>query len=384
MKSYRKRILLDASNALGVGAKIVIKNIISVIPKLSIDNHFIALLPDIEYYKSIPEYENLELIFLKQNSFRLVKRLFHLSFGLHNWLRVNRIDICFTLGDIGPIKMNIPHFVLLHQAYIVADAYDHISDLNILSKIKLVLIKIYFSRMIINLDAIFVQTPKMAEGLIDIYHLKKGKIFIIPQAIPQHIQTPQYFHHVEEKVTRFTSKGYVCFLFLGAAYEHKNHRVLPSVIKILKNRGIRNYKIIITLEMGLSKYESDTLMTLLKFKENIYNIGRIKPVEVASVLKQCDALFMPSTLESFGLIYIEAMSFNKPILASDRDFVHWICGDGIEYFEPNEPISIADSIEKFIRFGPDESYFEDYNKALASFPQSWSEVVAQYVNVMIE
>ena len=111
MKSYRKRILLDASNALGVGAKIVIKNIISVIPKLSIDNHFIALLPDIEYYKSIPEYENLELIFLKQNSFRLVKRLFHLSFGLHNWLRVNRIDICFTLGDIGPIKMNIPHFV---------------------------------------------------------------------------------------------------------------------------------------------------------------------------------------------------------------------------------------------------------------------------------
>ena len=93
------------------------------------------------------------------------------------------------------------------------------------------------------------------------------------------------------------------------------------------------------------------------------------------------ALFIPTLVESFGLIYIEAMKYNCPILTSDRDFAHWICKDLAMYFDPLNEMSIVDIFEKFVN----GSHFLDFEKKVTDrlklLPESWEEVSLEYIEI---
>ena len=78
------------------------------------------------------------------------------------------------------------------------------------------------------------------------------------------------------------------------------------------------------------------------------NLGRLRPEEAGLALHTADALFMPTLVETFGSTYLEAMAAHKPILTSNRDFANYLCGDLALYFDPMDPVSIADAIERLI------------------------------------
>ena len=48
-----------------------------------------------------------------------------------------------------------------------------------------------------------------------------------------------------------------------------------------------------------------------------------------------------------GLVYLEAMNAGLPILTSDRDFAHHMCGKIARYSRSPSPQTIAQSIEDF-------------------------------------
>ena len=51
-------------------------------------------------------------------------------------------------------------------------------------------------------------------------------------------------------------------------------------------------------------------------------------------------------LESFTGTYLEAMHFGLPILTSDLDFAHGLCGDAALYFDPHDPHSMRHAIQR--------------------------------------
>ncbi|MCB0323642.1 MAG: glycosyltransferase, partial [Bdellovibrionales bacterium] len=77
----------------------------------------------------------------------------------------------------------------------------------------------------------------------------------------------------------------------------------------------------------------------------IRNIGPVPLEELSAVYARADALFMPTLLESFSGAYVEAMSFRKTILTSDRDFAREICSEAAFYFDPLDVDSIIEAIE---------------------------------------
>jgi glycosyltransferase involved in cell wall biosynthesis len=64
-----------------------------------------------------------------------------------------------------------------------------------------------------------------------------------------------------------------------------------------------------------------------KYYKYVYNLGPIPIPECASLYKECDAMFLPTLLECFSASYIEAMYMEKPIVTSDLDFAHTVCGN---------------------------------------------------------
>ncbi|MHA7108842.1 glycosyltransferase [Sunxiuqinia elliptica] len=131
------------------------------------------------------------------------------------------------------------------------------------------------------------------------------------------------------------------FVTISANYPHKNLKILKSIIPILRTKKI-NIKFILTLpNQEFNQNFSD-------LDDYIINLGPV-PVNVCpSIYAQCDALFLPTLLESFTASYPEAMIMQKPILTSDLDFARDICKDAAEYFEPLNPQDIVQKIEDLI------------------------------------
>ena len=63
------------------------------------------------------------------------------------------------------------------------------------------------------------------------------------------------------------------------------------------------------------------------------------------IYSQCDALLMPTLLESFSIVYLEAMYYRLPILTSEMWFAKAVCGDAAMFFDPFDAEDILHSID---------------------------------------
>lgn len=66
---------------------------------------------------------------------------------------------------------------------------------------------------------------------------------------------------------------------------------------------------------------------------DIVSLGYVGSEEKNALFRYCSGFLFPSRAEGFGIPVIEAMHFNKPILASNLSIFHEIAGDAISYFD---------------------------------------------------
>jgi glycosyltransferase involved in cell wall biosynthesis len=67
---------------------------------------------------------------------------------------------------------------------------------------------------------------------------------------------------------------------------------------------------------------------------------------LATVYAHAEALVYPSLYEGFGLPPLEAMGLGCPVVCSNTSSLPEVCGDAAEYFDPNSPESIAETLER--------------------------------------
>jgi glycosyltransferase involved in cell wall biosynthesis len=373
------RILLNGINAISAGGKSVIKNITENIATISPDIDFDLVLPQDQGFDHWDSTQNMKIHLKKIIGNRTIGRLLDLHYNISFWCRKYKSDICFTLGDIGPIKLNIPHVVLLQQAIILYNDYNYEKYWSLLEKIKFNYTRWHFSKMIPNCDIISVQSPNMAKRLEQNYNFPKNKIKVVMSTLPGDFKDANK-NKINIKMNNIDKPFRL--LFLAAGYPHKNYAILPSVARELIRRDMKS-KIHIFLTLDESeKYTKEVLNTIKPYHDIISNIGKISKDEIPSVYNTASALFMPTLVESFGLIYLEAMKYGCPIITSDRDFSKWICGDLALYFDPISAISIVDTIEVFTNNFIVKAYREKALKRLDSFPNSWKEVAEEYLNIL--
>ena len=77
--------------------------------------------------------------------------------------------------------------------------------------------------------------------------------------------------------------------------------------------------------------------------------GRLDDRNVVGLLKQASALLFPSLYEGFGIPPLEAMVVGCPVIASDSPAVREACGDAVRYFDPFDPMGLADQMRRNVR-----------------------------------
>lgn len=65
----------------------------------------------------------------------------------------------------------------------------------------------------------------------------------------------------------------------------------------------------------------------------IVSLGYVDNDQKMALFRYCSGFVFPSRAEGFGIPIVEAMHYNKPILASNLSIFHEIIGDSISYFD---------------------------------------------------
>jgi glycosyltransferase involved in cell wall biosynthesis len=238
--------------------------------------------------------------------------------------------LCFhSLPPIFPIKAKC--FVFCQNVFIVNQYRLDIFSLKIRAKI-------------------------IIERFIFKYTLKKN-IFYISQTQTMQNLIKRIKNNADIKILGFSKtnkndknnlKNKWDFIYIASDLPHKNHIKLIEAWEMLARENIYPKLLLITnltnekIKESLRKFEESGFSNIYVFKNQPHE-------KMLTELLRSKALIFPSLAESFGLPLIEAQNFNKPILASELDFVRDVCSP-VDTFDPNSSISIARAVKRFLGY----------------------------------
>ncbi len=143
------------------------------------------------------------------------------------------------------------------------------------------------------------------------------------------------------------------FLFLGRREYDKGYYHFIDSLNICNDPNI--YGIIAGPPSPIKQTEQQKLITEYKkkvlkdsqrIKERILDLGTLSEERKLSVIKSCDAIVLPSRVESFGLVLLEAFNFKKPVIVCDIGPLPEVARDSGICVSWDNPTELASEIER--------------------------------------
>lgn len=127
------------------------------------------------------------------------------------------------------------------------------------------------------------------------------------------------------------------------------------------------------------KYQEERLRQLgNNLLGNRLLIRKVNHSEIPQWYRACDVFTFPSTeREAFGMVMLEAMACNKPVVATDDPAKREIVGQAGLFCNPNDQLEYASTLEKALNIN-----FKNVPRIQAE-NFSWDKIADQYNNMII-
>lgn len=133
--------------------------------------------------------------------------------------------------------------------------------------------------------------------------------------------------------------GITC-LSVSTHYLHKNFEIIARLVKEMrKSHPNFHVRFVLTFEETEMPVPEDV-------RDAFVYIGPVNVSECPNLYQQADIMFMPTLMECFTATYPEAMRMEVPIITTDLEFAHGLCGDAACYYSAEDPKAAAEAIYK--------------------------------------
>lgn len=168
-------------------------------------------------------------------------------------------------------------------------------------------------------DKIHVVSDFEKRALSKIFKINKSKIETIPLFIDQSEYENE--RYLEAEVSNFKSKYNLKnkFLILSIYTASENTKGMQETIKAINSLGFKDI-VLLVIGSDEEKISDDGRIVMLG---KVY--GKLK----STIFCSCDIFCMPSKIESFGLVYIEAWRYKKPVIAWDLPQLQYLKEGGL-------------------------------------------------------
>lgn len=281
-----------------------------------------------------------------------------------------RIDSIVNFGDIiiPNVRNQIYFFDWAYAVYNEKYIWCSMSLKDkLIRKLKVALIKIEIGKV----SVIIAQTNNMVIRLKESYGIKNVCIIPTPFGINTHYDS-------NSTVVFDLPINRMLFLVPASFSSHKNFSIILQVAELIDQRELP-YTIVLTIDRNKST-ESYFKKIELKGLLSIISVGKQEYMNMPSLYKQCDVMFLPTLLESYGLPYVEAMAYGLPIITSDLDFAHDVCENIALYFNPFDANSILEKMQEVQKKTKDLDARIKQGREKVHESPNWNDVFKSFVN----
>ncbi|MCY4372828.1 MAG: glycosyltransferase family 4 protein [Spirochaetaceae bacterium] len=329
------RIAVNGINSKTGGGKSILHNYLTLLDKSVLHDRYLVLTPDPSAFEWISN-DHIAIVHVPAWYGKTIASPFVYEVALHRVLARYRIDLVFNMGDL-VVHTGIKQVYLFDWSYAIhpTGVVWKLMDRRdwFIRKVKLCLLRRRIRRPAVTIA----QTPVAKEALHRLHGLTN--VTIVPNAV-----SLDNLDSASDKT--FDLPAGKRLLYLTYYYPHKNLEVLLPVARRIRELG-RDYKIIITIDASQHK-KSERLLDDIRTQELdavILNVGPVKMEQVPALYRSCDALLMPTLLESFSGAYVEAMFHRIPIFTSNLNFAKAVCRDAACYFDPHDADDIVSKMD---------------------------------------
>ena len=268
-----------------------------------------------------------------------------------------------TLGDV-PLGHLGRQVVLAHQPHLTSPKVNPNASKQLNSR----MLRRLFRRNLRYVDHLVVQTDVVRDELLTSYPELDGRLEVIPQP------PPVWFRYRSTEAGRRPTDVPLRLFYPAAGYDHKNHRLLGEMAALPAVEGFD--ELVITLRPE----EASVVDAGIPW---IRNVGRLDPEACLAAYAEVDALFFPSTAESYGLPLVEAMVLGLPVVCADLPYARWLCEDQAIYFDPRDPAAAWRAVTQLV-LRRQSGWRPDYERSLAKLPRDWEEVAEGFLDLLYE
>ena len=291
-------------------------------------------------------------------------------------------DVIFGAANVGLSSVSSPQAIFVRQAYLFYDK-TYYPQIPLKLQLRIAALKVQIKKALPNTDLILCQTDVVKQRFSEKYQYPEDKVKILRLPPPVEIR-PESGLQTPSVIKRSSESFYV--LVLTRYMPHRNPRLLiPICQKYAEQIRAKKIKFITTVETSHGFHARKFLRQIHEngFEDIIINVGDISRQELPAYYFFSDILWLPTTLETLGLAFLEAMTMGVPILAPDIDFAHYVCGNAAIFYNPWKYDSI---FEKIVMLRDKSALREDLVKQGKSqlcdrsrFAEDWEEVAADLI-----
>lgn len=333
------RVVVPAHNLRASGGLSVGRNVVSSLSRVRPGHSYLMFLPAGVGYEELPKPPAAEIRYVERRGGWPGQFLFE-SRELPRLVRDFRPDRIWALGNFGLRNVTCPQAVLVHKPhYIYGPEFQRREVrryrwLNAVGRRRL-------RRSLPFTQLVFCQTKTACDRFRATFGFA-GRTAIMPNAVSR--MTLEGDSTARPAVFERLTGRFVLFC-LTKYYAHKNLELLD---RMFRECGVGLEDVTILLTIGAADHplakrfiaglDDDSV------RDRLVNVGAITQQELTAYFRHCSGLILPTLLESFSGTYLEAMQFDRPILTSDLDFAHDVCGPAARYFDPHDPRAVCAAI----------------------------------------
>ncbi len=208
------------------------------------------------------------------------------------------------------------------------------------------------------------------------FGLPNDKLVMVPNGVNTHVYAPLEKQDLTAFRRGFALPDEKLVLFVGRlVYEKGAHVLINAIPKILAKV---NAKFVI-VGSGYMKEQLSNIVKSMSLEHKVLFTGFLDEEDLLKLQKCADVSVVPSLFEPFGIVALEAMAAQSPVVVSDTGGLSEIVEHdvtGVKVY-PNNPDSLAWGITKILQ---DEKYTRNirenaYRKVQEKY--DWSKIAQQ-------
>ena len=149
----------------------------------------------------------------------------------------------------------------------------------------------------------------------------------------------------EKVIEKFDLRENDYFLSVGTIEPRKNYGTLLKAYKEYKEKNKEHKKLCIAGGYGWMQENFKNNILDLGLEEDVIITGYVSDEQLANLYRYCFAFVYPTWYEGFGLPVLEAMNFQKPVIASNVASLPEIVGDNAILINPKKYEELIDALE---------------------------------------